>query len=299
MISRSLSRVGCVAATVVAVLVLAGSPAMAQTSIEVPQGSTFTVENGTECEPNADVTVSYASPTREPTTVGATVSDGSGHFSTEVTLPAGTALGPGTVLVDCGIGESVLLYDVTVVAATSTDLLGYAPYAIGGVLVVLGVIVVLGRRGDRTEDGESQTEPVEDPLAPAFGVAVEVPEDDDDDPDYWFWDATTERGPVKRLACLTDTRFFLHEVPAEAFSSLLEHLAAVGPDIALQRAFFSVDVADIDEIRHRGTQIRVSHRTADGFVARTIDLATEVDGVIGLLSRRVPVVADVEAVPAS
>ncbi len=284
MMTTSLTRVVSVTASVAIALAVFSAPALAQTNIEVPQGSTFTVENGTECAPNGDVAISYASPTREPTQIGSSVSDATGHFSTEVQLPSGAALGPGTVLVDCGIGESVLLYDVSVVAAVSTDLLSYAPYVIGAMLVVLGILVVISRRG-----GSSDPEPDVDEVAPV--PVVDVPEDQEDDPDYWFWDATTERGPVKRLACLTDTTFFLHEQPADQFPALLEQLAEVGPDVALGGAFFRVAVADIDEIRHRGTEIRISHRTSEGFVARTIDLATEVEGVISLLSRRVPVMA--------
>jgi hypothetical protein len=284
---RSFSRVACVLLSGVVTLAVLGGPALAQTSIEVPQGSAFTVENGDECAANADVVISFTSPTREPTRIGSSVSDGSGHFSTQVTLPSTAVLGPATVLVDCGIGESDLLYDVAVVASTNTDLLSYAPYVIGGVLVLLGIMVLIGRRGSRDD---VEVEPPDQSAAPVAEVAV--PADDENDPDYWFWDAMTERGPVKRLACLTDTTFFLHEAPAEAFSALLEHLAVVGPDVALERAFFKVAVADIDEIRHRSTEIRINHRTAEGFVARTIDLATEVDGVIGLLSRRVPITAD-------
>ena len=83
----------------------------------------------------------------------------------------------------------------------------------------------------------------------------------------------------------------------EDHSELLDTIAAVGPEQALERAFFRVAVSDIDEVRHRGTEMRVTYRGADGFVSKTIDLATAVDDVIGLLSRRVPVMAAGSPVP--
>ena len=44
--------------------------------------------------------------------------------------------------------------------------------------------------------------------------------------------------------------------------------------------------------------MRVTYRGGEGFVAKTIDLATEVDDVMTLLSRRVPVMAAGEPAPA-
>lgn len=281
---------------VISMAMTAFAAAGAQTAIEVPQGSSFTVENGTECAPNTDVKVYFSTPASELRQIGSAISDGTGNFSTEVALPDDVALGTGTVTVECDITDAVLLYDVEVVAATSSDLMSYAPYALGAIALIALVLVVLSRRGDKDDDpadgaavaaGDAEPEP-----ADADTAAVGDDDESDDGPEYWFWDANTERGPAKRLACLTETTFYLHEVPAHAFAGLLDRLAAGGPDETLSKAFFKVAVADIDEIRHRGTEMRVTFRGPNGFVSRTIDLATEVDGVIGLLSRQVPVMAD-------
>lgn len=117
-------------------------------------------------------------------------------------------------------------------------------------------------------------------------------EADVSEPDYWIWDVHTERGPAKRLACLSEDAFFLHEVPEAAFNALLELLAAVGPDEALGSAFMRVALDDINEVRTRGTMVRVTYRGPDGPVVRTLDLANGSQGVIDLLSTRVPVIAD-------
>lgn len=294
-------RFARIAALAVALLVVAGGPAAAQSAGQVPAGSGFTVENGTECAPNSDVAIFFSTPAREARQIGSTITDGTGHFAVQVALPADVALGIGTVTVECGIEGAVLLYDIEVIAATELDLMQYAPYALGaiGVVALVGVVVARrkGRSDDEAEAAPDATADVEEAVEVA-PVAAEEPGDSDDDPDYWVWDANTERGPVKRLACLSADHFFLHEVPADAFPAFLEHLAAVGPETALERAFFKVAVDDIDEVRHRGTEMRVTHRGPDGFVARTIDLATEVDDVMTLLSRRVPVMAAGAPVPA-
>ena len=47
--TRSLNRAGCILALAVVTVTVLSGPALAQASIEVPQGSGFTVENGNEC----------------------------------------------------------------------------------------------------------------------------------------------------------------------------------------------------------------------------------------------------------
>ncbi len=280
---------------VISMAMTAFAAAGAQTAIDVPQGSSFTVENGTECAPNTDVKIYFSTPASELRQIGSAISDGTGNFSTEVSLPDDVALGTGTVTVECDITDAVLLYDIEVVEASSSDLMSYAPYALGAIALIALVLVVLSRRDDKEDDpADFQAKPDADDTESEDAAMVAVADEDepDDGPEYWFWDANTERGPAKRLACLTETTFYLHEVPAHAFAGLLDRLAANGPDDTLNKAFFKVAVADIDEIRHRGTEMRVTFRGPNGFVSRTIDLATEVDGVIGLLSRQVPVMAD-------
>ena len=280
--------------------VLAFAPAaFAQSVIEVERATTFTLENGRECAPNSDVNVFFGLPEDGANRIGVTVSDENGHYSLPLTLPNSAPLGAGVITVDCGIEGSVLVYDLVVVEPEAFEITDYAPIgaAAVGALAVIGLIalVVKRRSGSSAEPDDEQV--VEEPAPASFGLPV--PDDEDADPEYWFWDADTDRGPAKRLACLTDTAFYLHEVPAASFTALLEKLAALGPDDALDRAFFRVAVDDIDEVRHHRTEIRISYRTPSGFVAKTIDLATEVDEVVNFLSRRVPVIAEDVAVPAT
>lgn len=273
-----------------AAVVLAGAPAaVAQPVIEVERATTFTLENGRECAPNTEVDVFFGLPEDGAERIGATLSDANGHYSLPLTLPADAPLGAGVITVDCGIDGSVLVYDLVVVEPAAFAVTDYAPIGAAalGAIVVIGLIVVVKRRSGGSDDVEEGAD--DEPVVAPFDL--EVPEDRDDDPEYWFWDAETDRGLAKRLACLTDTTFYLHEVPAGSFTALLERLAAVGPDVALERAFFRVAVADIDEVRHHRSEIRISYRTPEGFVAKTIDLASEVEGVVNFLSRRVPVIA--------
>jgi len=72
---------------------------------------------------------------------------------------------------------------------------------------------------------------------------------------------------------------------------LVDQLTEHGPEVALAAAFFAVPVETIDEVHHRGTQLRVVHHGSGEKAAQVIDLGTEVSGVVDLLSRRVPVVA--------
>ena len=289
-----------VALTVGVFAVLAFTPAaVAQSVIEVERATTFTLENGRECAPNSDVNVFFGLPEDGANRIGVTVSDANGHYSLPLTLPSSAPLGPGVITVDCGIEGSVLVYDLVVVEPEAFSVTDYAPIgaAVVGAIVVIGLIAVVAKRRSGAPDHEEEPVVEEAPAPASFGLPV--PDDEDDDPEYWFWDADTDRGPAKRLACLTDTAFYLHEVPAASFTPLLEKLAALDPDEALERAFFRVAVDDIDEVRHHRTEIRISYRTPNGFVAKTIDLATEVDEVVNFLSRRVPVIAEDVAVPAS
>ena len=280
--------------------VVAFSPvAAAQSVIEVERATTFTLENGRECAPNSDVNVFFGLPEEGANRIGVTVSDETGHYSLPLTLPTSAPLGPGVITVDCGIEGSVLVYDLVVIEPETFEIMDYAPIGAAalGAVVVIGLIVAVVKRRSTDEPAEvAEGTGDQAPTLAAFGLPL--PDDEDDDPEYWFWDADTDRGPAKRLACLSDTAFYLHEVPAASFTSLLEKLAALGPDEALERAFFRVAVDDIDEVRHHRTEIRISYRTPTGFVAKTIDLATEVDEVVNFLSRRVPVIAEEAAVPA-
>ena len=281
--------------------VVAFSPvAAAQSVIEVERATTFTLENGRECAPNSDVNVFFGLREEGANRIGVTVSDENGHYSLPLTLPTSAPLGPGVITVDCGIEGSVLVYDLVVIEPETFEIMDYAPIGAAalGAVVVIGLIVAVVKRRSTDEPAEVAEETGDQaPTLAAFGLPL--PDDEDDDPEYWFWDADTDRGPAKRLACLSDTAFYLHEVPAASFTSLLEKLAALGPDEALERAFFRVAVDDIDEVRHHRTEIRISYRTPTGFVAKTIDLATEVDEVVNFLSRRVPVIAEDVAVPAT
>ena len=97
---------------------------------------------------------------------------------------------------------------------------------------------------------------------------------------------------MKRLACLSEAGFYLHEVVLEDFNPLLDRLAAMGPEQALGHAFFSVGVDEIDEVHYRGSQVRVTFHRDGERQFRVIDLGTEAQDVVDLLSRRVPVIAD-------
>jgi hypothetical protein len=278
----------------IVVVGLLGATAQAQTVRDVPRGSGFTVENVNECAPNADVVVFYNELGAEPRQIGASLTDPVGHFSVDVTMPLSATLGAGSITVECGIEGGVLLYDVVIVDVASSDLFAYAPH-VAGVIGVLALAVLLRARSPRHR--QSDDSPADDqPPAPVEATVASGLEEEDDN-EYWFWDTTTEQGPVKRLACLTEYDFYLHEVPADAFSPLLELLATVGPEAALTSAFFSVAIADIDEIRYRRTEMQVTYRSGEEFVTRTIDLATEVDGVMDLLSRRVPIMEAKAPVP--
>ena len=277
-------------ALVAAAMALAASPAGAQAGAEVAVGDTFTIENGTECPPNGEVVATVEGVGGASAQLGLAIADPRGHFSLEARMPDNMPLGAATVTAECGLAGAVLVYDVVVVEASSTDLLGYAPYVAIGVAAVAVVVAVVRSRSRRNGDDSAEDADAEAP--PVAEVEEGALADHDDDAEYWYWDNATERGPVKRIACLNETAFFLHEVPADKFGKLVENLATYGPDRALANAFFRVPVGDIDEVHHRGTQLRLTFRGAEEKQAQVIDLGTEVTGVVDLLSRRVHVVAD-------
>ncbi len=305
-------------------LALSISPAGAQNSTEVPRGESFSIQNANECEPNAEVRATLSVPDGSDRVIGSALADAAGHFSVDASMPGSTPLGSAVISVDCGLDDAVLEYEVEVVESTKIDYLDYAPYAAGGVGGLVLLVLIVGWIRDRppTEKASKQDKrankaakktakldkaavkkaaksgAIQDAADPPKMSAEPVAGDDrDGDADYWIWDNETPNGAVKRVACLTTDAFYLHEVPSDEFGRLLEVLDELGPDVALKGAFFSVPVAAIDEVHHRGTQLRVTYQDGGEKAAQVIDLGTEVDGVIDLLSRRVHVVAD-SAVPA-
>lgn len=274
------------------VAVVASPPAWAQAGTEVAQGSSFRVQNGTECVPNSDVQVALTTLDGVVRELGATIADGAGHFEFEAAIPGSAPLGRGEITATCGLDGQLLVFDLEIVAATDAGLSRYVPHALVGlgVVVVVGLLVARRNRADSDEadDDGSGTKPA----GPSLAELADASADADDDPDYWFWDTVTERGNVKRLACLSNNGFYLHEVPVTDFTQLLEQLAELGPDAALAGSFFHVPVAAIDEIHRRGSQLRVVHHRDGERAARVIDLGSEVDGVVDLLSRRVQVLTE-------
>jgi hypothetical protein len=112
----------------------------------------------------------------------------------------------------------------------------------------------------------------------------------DDGADYWFWEAATSAGPRRRVACMTETTFHLHEVSVDAFQPMLDRLVEVGPDAALAQAFVRIPVAAVDRVVREGTVLHIEGRSATGPRRQTIDLADGADGVVEMLARRLPVV---------
>ena len=138
--------------------------------------------------------------------------------------------------------------------------------------------------------------PVAQPSPDAAAASVTQGHDDhedggiDDGADYWFWEAATSAGPRRRVACMTETTFHLHEVSVDAFQPMLDRLVEVGPDAALAQAFVRVPVAMVDRVVREGTVLHIEGRSATGPRRQTIDLADGADGVVEMLARRLPVV---------
>lgn len=270
----------------------AALPAGAQGAPEVAQNSTFTVENGRECAANADVRVAFVGSDGVERTVGSTITDSTGHFTFEGRLSDSAPLGLGEITADCGLEQSVLAFDVNVVAGEGGSITDYVPHALGAIAVISLVGFVLSRRaGETSEESPGQEDQLGTSAGPDFHALADASQDHDDDPEYWIWDETTQRGAVKRMACLSEVGFYLHEVPVDEFPALLEQLAADGPDRVLSRAFFAVPMAAVDEVHHRGSQLRLVYHEGGQRLARVIDLGSEVQGVVDLLSRRVHVLA--------
>ncbi len=131
-----------------------------------------------------------------------------------------------------------------------------------------------------------------DPMVPITNDAPAEHEDGgiDDGADYWFWEAATSAGPRRRVACMTETTFHLHEVSVEEFQPMLDRLVEVGPDIALAQAFVRIPVPAIDRVVREGSVVHIEGRSASGPRRQTIDLADGADGVVEMLARRLPVV---------
>lgn len=276
----------------VTLVLVAWSPsAVAQAITEVPQGSSFRVQNGTECLPNTEVDLALRASDGLVRDLGTTIADGNGHFEFEAAVAAAAPLGAAEITASCGLNEQVLVFDVEIVPQPEEGLSEYLPLALIaiGVLVVFGLLWAWRARTESDDDIPADDAPTVSP--DALTELAETKPDEEDDPDYWIWDAVTSRGEVKRMACLSAVGFYLHEVPADDFNALLEELAQVGPDLTLSSAFFSAPVTAIDEVHHRGSQLRVVYHDNGQRVAQVIDLGSEVDGVVDLLSRRVQVLA--------
>lgn len=281
-----------VAVAVVAAALVASVPvAAAQDTPSVSAGSSVRIENSTECPASNDVIVSISAEGVEPRQVGSGVSDPAGHFEVDVVIPDDMPAGPATISADCGIDGAALAYQVEVTAASSSTSL--LPWLVLGVAVValVGLVGVLARRaGSKSTNRKTdETAPAVEP-DPAPQAATE--EAEDDGAEYWFWETRTAAGPMRRLACLTDKAFHLHEVRVDDFQPLLDRLVADGPDEALSSAFVRIPIDRIDGVRYAGSVIHVDHLTDNGPATRTVDLGSEITGVLDLLSRRVRIVAD-------
>lgn len=315
--------------------------ARAQDRPTVPVGGVADVSNGTECAPNTTAQFFLVVGDGAPESIGSVVTDSAGHVEASIDIPSDVPLGPASVVVDCGIAGSVLIYEIELVEESGSSLvLVLIGIAVLAVLVALFLLRRRSRSGDRS-DRKGVAMPVpqtassdapradtdveasaDDSVLPPDTVGsppiVAAPDDDeqhdagaapatahapattasdgggtgdgddlvDDGADYWLWDVETPRGPARRLACLTESSFHLDEVPASAFPALLERITEEGPQVALSRAFLSVALDDIDAVYRRYSEMRITYRGPSGISAKTVDLGSEVDGVLELLGRR-------------
>jgi len=136
-------------------------------------------------------------------------------------------------------------------------------------------------------DPKTQEDLTEGPHAVTKGATDDA---GDDGADYWFWEAATSLGPKRRIACMTDTTFHLHETTIEGFQPMLDRLVEVGPDVALAQAFVRLPIALVERAVREGTTLHLEGRGPDGRRRRSIELGDGVDGVAEMLARRVPVV---------
>lgn len=310
---RRTVRFPIVAATVMAaILSVTASSALAQGVAQARAGAEVTVTNNGECRPNTDVALFFEGAGVAEVRVGSAVSDAAGSFQASVIVPAEASPGTAVILADCGLDSAVLAYDIEVVGAGFSLGSLVAPVLVGlAVIAIVGLVALLRRRRHSGDDaGPAEGDTVEAVPAPSIDEAVAMPaaaaapapaqqtttpddHDDgglDDGADYWFWEAATSAGPRRRVACMTETTFHLHEVSVEAFQPMLDRLVEVGPDEALAQAFVRIPVAAVDRVVREGTVVHVEGRGANGPRRQTIDLADGADGVVDMLARRIPVV---------
>ena len=233
------------------------------------------------CAPNATAEVfiqSGAADTGQRTAIGTVTTDASGQFNHTVSS-SGLAIGPHSIIVECGAEQGeALVFSVNVIAAESSPF-WMQPIFMGAVLVVaLAAIalVLLRNKGDKEEEAE-------EPLVAPAPAAPRVSEDADDGAEYWVWDHLSEAGPRKRVACLTELGFYLHEIEGDDFPALLETVQNVGPDQALATAAFRFPVAEIREAARRGNLLRIILQNGQ---AQVIDLGGEAEDVFAMLRRR-------------
>lgn len=278
----------------VALLVTMASTASAQSVTEVPAGSAFSVQNGSECAPNAQVELEFSQV--GTVALGSTIADAMGHFEFDATLPAEATLGVAQVRAACGLEDVILVFDVVVVEASADGILGLSPLLLA---ILAGAVLLVAAAGWRVRAADATAQAEEAAQAeegaepePSDAVAQIVgASETEHEPDYWFWDAVTERGKVRRVACLSELGFYLHEAPEEGFGTLLEVLAEHGPDAVFASSFVAIEIDAIDKVHRRGTQLRFVYTSNGELVARIVDLGGETDGVVDLLSRRVAVIA--------
>ena len=98
-----------VALFLVGLVIVGVSRALAQAAIEVPQGQTFTVENGNECAPDVEATATYIRADGTEAFAGVAITDPNGHFDIRAEVATTTALGAGTITVSCGLESSQLM----------------------------------------------------------------------------------------------------------------------------------------------------------------------------------------------
>lgn len=272
---------------IVGATLVAAAPAAPQGD-RIVSGQLIELSNGSECAPGAEgaVAVRDASAVATAGTPIATfVADATGHF--EVTLPDTFRPGPGeySIVVTCGAQKGDLVYPVTVVAAGDTPVWQQPMVlaAIGAVLV-LGVLLVTTRRkraGSELGAAMAAEAQITEPMS--FATAPSPTEEDDDGAEYWVWDVVTEAGSRKRLSCLTEQCFHLHELGEEEFAGLLQMVQEIGPDAALARSFFRTPVADIADVARRDHLLRIVIKSGR---EQVIDLGSASPDVFAMLRRR-------------
>lgn len=281
--------------------VVLGVPSVGAQGDRILSGQAIEVSNGTECAPGAEGSVavrSDADPTDPGTVVATFVADETGHF--ETALPSSFRLEPGAyaIVVECGAQGGDLVYPVTVVAAETP--VWQQPMVLGAVaaVVALGALLLLvnRRRKAGSDFGAAMAAEAQITEPMAF-LPASVAEDHDDGAEYWVWDVVTEAGSRKRIACLTEQCFHLHELGEHEFAAMLHDVQQVGPDAALARSFFRAPVADISDVARRDSLLRIV--TTSGR-QQVIDLGSASPDVFAMLRRRLGdgVCREISAAPA-